>query len=96
MNRSLHSRGYGSSGCDVGGNDPRRLRLTVNRDLPTLFVAVYSHDDGADGLREGDGGIENETAAADLGDAVGLAVDVQSDPHLGRVGPAGGRRNDRV
>lgn len=64
-----------SGGLGVGGDGG----------VPVFFLAVDGHDDGAGGLGEGDGGIEDEAAAADLGDGVGLAVGVEADANLGGV-----------
>jgi hypothetical protein len=50
------------------------VRMVGDGGVPALFVVIYSHDDSAGGLREGDGGIENEAAAADLGDAIVLPM----------------------
>lgn len=72
--------------------------------MPVVFLAVYRHDDGAGGGGEGNRGVEDEAAAgarpgssqADLGDAVGLAVDVEADAHVGGVAVVFTGRNDRV
>ena len=65
-------------------------------DVPSLLVAVHGHDDGAGGIGKRDGGIEDEAAAAALGDAVGLAVDVQPDSYLRGVAPGDRGRDDCV
>lgn len=57
--RRWHDAGVNvSGGTEVGGDDSGRGGCGVNFGVPTFFVAVDSHDDGAGGLGEGDREIE--------------------------------------
>jgi len=70
---------------ELSRDDAGWLSLIGNGDVPAFFLPVNGHDDDAGRFFERDGGVEEESAIADLGDGEGLAVDVEADADFGGV-----------